>query len=319
MQTTIDNSLYLPLLAPWQRHPIVIASFNDLSGGESLTVHNDHDPKPLYFQLLAERGNVFTWQYQEQGPERWIVKITKRITGEIDETLGQIAIKDLRKIAVLRRYGLDFCCGGKKTVKEACVEKGLDSIQVQQDLLQVDKMPSSRPLGFVDWNLDFLIDYIVNIHHRYIRKTLPDLTAVAEKVMKVHCNQHPELKGINHLISEINAEITDHLVKEENILFPYIKTLIPAKDHSPLLPAAHFRSVQSPINMMVMEHELVGKNLAEIRQLSHSYLLPKDACASYSLLYQMLGEFEEDLHLHIHIENNILFPKALEAETLLNN
>ena len=317
--TTAENILNVTLLEPRQKHPTIFVRFDELTEGECLTIHNDHDPKPLYYQLLGERGNIFTWEYLEQGPEWWIVNITKRITGESDETLGQIAAKDLRKAQVFKKYGLDFCCGGKKTVKEACTEKGLDVTKVEQELQQADKMPASRPIPYGDWSLDFLADYIVNTHHSYVRKTLPDITAYAAKVMQVHGNHHPELIRINQLVSEVNAELTGHLVKEEKILFPYIKALVAAKNHTQPLQAAHFGSVQSPINMMEMEHELVGKNLDEIRQLSLNYLLPEDACASYSLLYRMLDEFEEDLHLHIHLENNILFPKALEIEKRLNH
>lgn len=319
MHTAVENILNVTLLEPRQKHPTIFVRFDDLAEWESLTIHNDHDPKPLYYQLLGERGNIFTWEYQEQGPEWWIVKITKRIAGEKDETLGQIAAKDLRKAEVFKKYGLDFCCGGKKTVKEACAEKGLDVTKVEQELQQADKMPSSRPIPYVDWSLDFLADYIVNTHHSYVRKSLPDITTYAEKVMKVHGNQHPELVRINQLAGEVSAELAAHMVKEERILFPYIKALVAAKDNTQPIQAARFGSVQSPITMMEMEHELVGKNLDEIRQLSQNYLLPEDACASYSLLYRMLDEFEEDLHLHIHLENNILFPKALEIEKHLNN
>ena len=214
---------------------------------------------------------------------------------------------------------MDFCCGGKKTVKEACAEKGLHVTKVEQELQQADKMPSSRPIPYGDWSLDFLADYIVNTHHSYVRKTLPDICMNANKVMQVHGNQHPELLRINQLVIEINAELMGHMVKEEKVLFPYIKVLVAAKDNTQPLQAAHFGTVQNPINMMEMEHELVGKNLDEIRQFSNNYLLPEDACASFSLLYRMLDEFEEDLHLHIHLENNILFPKALEIEKHLNN
>lgn len=319
MQTIADNILDVTLLEPRKKHPTIFVCFDELAEGECLTIHNDHDPKPLYYQLLGERGNIFTWEYQEQGPEWWIVSITKRITGENEETMGQIAVKDLRKSQVFKKYGLDFCCGGKKTVKEACAEKGLDVTKVEQELQQADKMPSSRPIPYGDWSLDFLADYIVNTHHSYVRNTLPDLTVYADKVRKVHGNAHPELIRINQLVGEISAELTAHMVKEEKILFPYIKALVAAENHTQPLQAAHFGSVQSPINMMEMEHELVGKNLDEIRQLSKNYLLPEDACASYGLLYRSLDEFEEDLHLHIHLENNILFPKAVEMEKQLNN
>lgn len=319
MQPLAENILDVTLLEPRQKHPTIFVRFDELADGESLTIHNDHDPKPLYYQLLGERGNIFSWEYQEQGPEWWVVMITKRITGQNEETLGQIAAKDLRKAVIFKKYGLDFCCGGKKTVKEACAEKGLDVTRIEQELQQADTIPASRPIPYGDWSLDFLADYIVNTHHSYVRKSLPDITSYSEKVMKVHGSQHPELIRISQLVREVNAELLSHMVKEEKILFPYIKALVAAKDHTQPLQAAHFGSVQSPINLMEMEHELVGKNLDEIRLLSQNYLLPQDACASYSLLYRLLDEFEEDLHLHIHLENNILFPKALEIEKQLNN
>lgn len=316
--TSTENILNVTLLEPRQKHPTIFVRFDELAEGESLTIHNDHDPKPLYYQLLGERGNIFVWEYLEQGPEWWKVKISKRIAGENDETLGQIAAKDLRKAQVFKKYGLDFCCGGKKTVKEACAEKGLDVTKVEQELQQTNQLPSSRSLPYSDWGLNFLADYIVNTHHSYVTKNLPDLTAYAKKVMKVHGNHHPELVRIHQLVEEVTAELTAHLVKEEKVLFPYIKELVAIKNNTQPLHAALFGTVQNPINMMEMEHELVGKNLAEIRELSNNYLLPEDACASYSLLYRMLDEFEEDLHLHIHLENNILFPKALEIEKQLN-
>ena len=320
MQTVVnENILNVTLLEPRQKHPTIFVRFDELTEGGSLTIHNDHDPKPLYYQLLGERGNIFTWEYLEQGPEWWKVRITRRITGENDETIGQIAAKDLRKAQIFKKYGLDFCCGGKKTVKQACAEKGLDVTKIEQELQQADKMPASRPLPYGDWSVDFLADYIVNTHHSYVRKNLPDIRIYAEKVKKVHGNYHPELIRIHQLVEEVNAELTAHLVKEERVLFPYIKELVAAKNHVQPLHAAHFGTVQNPINMMEMEHEMVGNNLAEIRELSANYTLPEDACASYSLLYRMLDEFEEDLHLHIHLENNILFPKALDIEKLLSN
>ncbi len=319
MHAVAENILNVTLLEPRQKHPTIFVRFDELAEGESLTIHNDHDPKPLYYQLLGERGNIFTWEYLEEGPEWWRVRISKKISGEDDETLGQIAAKDLRKAQVFKKYGLDFCCGGKKTVKEACAEKGLDVTKVEKELQQADTMPSSRPLPYGDWNLDFLADYIVNTHHSYVHKTLPDIKAYAQKVMKVHGNRHPELLRIHQLVEEIYAELMAHMVKEEKVLFPYIKELVAVKNNTQPLHAAAFGTVQNPINLMEMEHELVGKNLEEIRQLSNNYLLPEDACASYSLLYRMLDEFEDDLHLHIHLENNILFPKALEMEKKLQS
>lgn len=318
MDTITENVLNVTLLEPRQKHPTIFARFDELEEGDSLTIHNDHDPKPLYYQLLGERGNIFVWEYLQEGPQWWKIRITKRITGEQEETLGEIAAKDLRKAEVFKKYGLDFCCGGKKTVKEACAEKGIDVTKVEKELQQADKNPAVRPLPYNDWGLDFLADYIVNTHHSYVRKTLPDLRAYASKVAQVHGPQHPELMPIQQLVEEVNKELSEHLVKEEKILFPFIKELVMAKDRSQSPRAVQFGSVQNPIHMMEEEHEAAGKCMEEIRALSNNYTLPEDACASYSLLFKMLNDFEEDLHIHVHLENNILFPKAIALEKHLN-
>jgi len=169
-----ENILNVTLIEPKLKHPTIFVRFDELIPGENLTIHNDHDPKPLYYQLLGERGNIFTWEYLEQGPELWRVKISKKLSGDDDETLGEIAVKDLRKAEVFKKYGLDFCCGGKKTVKEACSEKGIDVTKVEQELQEADKIISTtRPLPYNDWSLDFLADYIVNTHHSYVKKQYP--------------------------------------------------------------------------------------------------------------------------------------------------
>jgi regulator of cell morphogenesis and NO signaling len=319
MEATVDNILNVTLLEPKHKHPTIFARYDQLKEGESLTIHNDHDPKPLYYQLLGERGNVFTWEYLEEGPDWWKVKIRKNIAGENDETLGQLVIKDVRKAQIFRKYGLDFSCDGKKTVKEACAEKGLDVTKVEGELQQTDKVPASHPMPYNEWNLDFLVDYIVNTHHRYIRKQLPDITTYANKVMEVHGEKHPELIEINQLIKEVDSKFIDHLKREEKVLFPYIKELARAGKNTQPPQATHFNSIQDVVENHEKEHQGVGENLNIIRKLTSNYTLPEDSCASYNLLYRMLDEFEEDIQLHIHLENNILFPKAIELEQQLKN
>lgn len=318
MITTYENILDVTLLEPRQKHPTIFVRFDALAPGEMLTIHNDHDPKPLYYQLLGERGNIFHWEYLEEGPEWWKVRITKRNEGENEESIGQLAAKDIRKAQIFKKYGLDFCCGGKKSVKEACLEKGLDVTKVEKELQEAEKNiavnGSGRPIEYTKWSLDFLIDYIVNTHHSYVKSSLPEIIGYAEKVNRVHGKSHEELFQINELVKSINNELTAHLIKEEKILFPYIKSIVAAKNGEIQNFSASFGSVQSPISMMEMEHEMVGKNLAQIRELTNDFMLPEDACSSYSLLYRFLEEFEDDLHMHIHLENNILFPKALELE-----
>jgi regulator of cell morphogenesis and NO signaling len=187
---------------------------------------------------------------------------------EKGETLGQIAAKDLRKVEIFKKYGLDFCCGGKQTVKDACEKKGLDLAVIETELGLVDKNPVTRPLPYNEGVPDFLCDFIVNTHHRYVSKTLPDLIGYANKVSRVHGDRHPELLRINQLVQEINAEMTAHMMKEEKILFPFIKKLVSStNDHQPLQPA-HFGTVRNPVAMMESEHEEVGEKLAEIRVLT---------------------------------------------------
>jgi iron-sulfur cluster repair di-iron protein len=315
MSNVEENILNVTLLEPRQKHPTIFACFDKLEEGQSLIIHNDHDPKPLYYQLLGERGSIFDWEYLEEGPVWWKVRIAKRVSGANDETLGQIAAKDLRKAEIFKKYGLDFCCGGKKTVREACAEKGLDATKVEKELQQADKVPNLRPFPYDEWGLDFLADFIVNTHHSYVKKSLPDLRNYSAKVARVHGARHPELVAIHQLVETVNAELTDHMVKEEQVLFPYIKEMAAAvnKGQNPP-PGGRFGSIQNPIGMMEMEHEITAKALHQIRMLSNNYSLPEDACASYSLLYRKLEEFENDLHIHVHLENNILFPKTLEME-----
>ncbi len=317
MKTATENILNVTLIEPRLKHPTIFNRFDELEEGESLTIHNDHDPKPLYYQLLGERGDIFTWEYLEQGPEWWKVKISKRRTGEGDETLGQIATKDLRKAQIFKKYGLDFCCGGKKTVKQACAEKGLDAAKIEQELQQADKLAATgRPLPYNEWELDFLSDYIVNTHHAYIKKNIPDIKTYANKVMRVHGAVHPELTKVNELVLAMDAELTPHMVKEEQILFPYIKEMVTATKNGKA-EQSPFGTVKNPIKMMEIEHDMVGKIMEELNTVTDNFTLPSDACASYSLLYRLLSEFEDDLHLHIHLENNILFPKAIEMENKL--
>ena len=314
-----ENILNVTALEPKMKHPTIFVKFDELVSGESLTIHNDHDPKPLYYQLLGERGNIFTWEYLEQGPELWRVKITKKLSGEGDETLGEIAVKDLRKAEVFKKYGLDFCCGGKKTVKEACAEKGIDVTKVEQDLQAADKIAPSattavRPLPYSDWSLDFLADYIVNTHHSYVKKSIPDLRAYSTKVAKVHGDKHPELETINKYVQEVCDEMTEHMVSEETIVFPYVKQVASRSNGKSF---GEFETIKTPIDEMEAEHDFVGRRMEEIRRLSSNYTLPADGCASYSFLYNKLQEFENDLFTHIHLENNILFPKALDIEKKL--
>jgi regulator of cell morphogenesis and NO signaling len=314
MDTIEKNILDVTLLEPRAKHPTIFQRFEALLPGDELIIHNDHDPKPLYYQMMGELGNVFQWEYLEEGPEWWKVKLTKNIPGQNEETIGELAAKDLRKVEIFKKYGLDFCCGGNKTVKEACSDQGIDITKLEQELQSVDKISAKDALSYNDWDLDFLADFIVNTHHKYVRKSMPEIREYALKVAHVHGDNHPELFPVQQMIETMNGELTSHMQKEENILFPYIKTLVEKEKNNHWIDRA---TINAPIGMMIAEHESVGDILKEIRTLTNDYTLPADGCATYSIVFRMLDEFENDLHMHIHLENNILFPKAEKLEKAL--
>ncbi len=229
-------------------------------------------------------------------------------------TIRDIVTSDFRTAAVFQKYGLDFCCGGGVTVGEACDEAGLDRHPIEREILSVLDTPRDGTPDFKSWELDFLADYIVSNHHSYIRRVLPVMRHHADKVARVHGVRHPETVEIASLFNELANELETHMMKEEGILFPYVKTLVAAgRRGEPVVPPM-FGTIGNPINVMEIEHDAAGEALHEIRRLSSGYTLPDDACTTYSVLYQELSEFEADLHRHVHLENNILFPRTIELE-----
>lgn len=298
---------------PKRKHPLIFELFDALEPGNKLTLLNDHDPKPLYYQLLAERGQIFKWNYLESGPVNWKVEITRNRLDDKEETIGEMSRSDIRKIEVFKRFGIDFCCGGNKTLQEACGEKGIDILKVKEALDQ-SQDSSKDSMAYDEWNLNFLSEYIVQRHHNYVRKQVPILLEISKKVMGAHSNAHPELKGLNSLIESLCAELNAHIHKEEIVLFPYIRQIEFADKNGETLPMPAFGSVHTPINIMMMEHESAGEILEEMNTLTDNYTLPVDACNSYNYLFEIIKAFEDDLKLHIHLENNILFPKAIAIE-----
>lgn len=237
-----------------------------------------------------------------------------------NKTIAELVSDDYRKAEIFRSFGIDFCCGGKKTVKEVCEKKGINYDDLKNKLHKIEqKSPSPEQINFKDWHMDLLVDYIVNEHHKYVRDNIPLLLEYTQKVAKVHGNANPEVVQIAELFKEIAEELDQHMTKEENILFPYIKQLAEAETNC--IPINHppFGTVRNPIKMMEQEHDHVGEAIKEIRKLSNGFITPDHACNTYQVSYFKLKEFEEDLHRHIHLENYILFPKAITMETKFTN
>jgi regulator of cell morphogenesis and NO signaling len=235
-----------------------------------------------------------------------------------ESKIGDIVAENFRAAQVFERYGLDFCCGGKKSIAEACQSKGINANEVLNLLAELPENGGVSPAHFNSWEVDFLIDYIVNNHHRYVKQALPVISEHTQKVASKHGENHPEVITIAELFSRISEELEVHMQKEERMLFPYIKRLLEIERSGEDAPHAPFGTVENPIRVMEAEHEAAGNLMAEIKTQSNSFTPPEDACTTYRVLYQELNEFENDLHMHIHLENNILFPKAIELEKKLS-
>lgn len=306
------------LLEPRLKHPTIFKRFNELNKGEAFVIHNDHDPKPLYYQLLAEEGNTFSWEYLESGPVFWEVKIARNSDFEKEKTVGELVAEDFRKAEVFKKFKIDFCCGGKKTLAQVCKEKKLDLLQLEKELKEVNPQNHIASQNYNTWSLDFLVDYILNTHHNYVKSAIPLLLEFTHKVARVHGEQHPEVITLAEKFNLVADDLQSHLLKEETVLFPYIKELVQVQKNHSAVNEGGFGTVKNPIRMMEHEHETVGKLLGEMRELTNNYTPPASACTTYKVMFLKLNEFEEDLHQHIHLENNILFPKSIQLETELN-
>ena len=229
------------------------------------------------------------------------------------QTVREIALENPASIRVFEAFGIDYCCGGRKPLAEACEAR---NISVDSVITALEK-GAGYPAPTEDWSersLGLLAAHIVNTHHAYVRKELPRLAELAAKVVNRHGDTKPELPEIQKKVAQISEELSEHLAKEEVVLFPYVTRLERAKEEGTAKPHGCFATVASPIAMMTQEHEAAGALMADIRELSGDYTPPVGACPTFHAFYSGLREFEQDLHQHIHLENNILFPRALEME-----
>ena len=233
-----------------------------------------------------------------------------------DKTIGQIVADDFRTAAIFKKHGIDFCCKGGRTIEEACDKKGVAPSALINELESLPK-GNSNEVAVRDWPLDLLANYIVRIDHQYVRDKTSMLLQFLDKLCRVHGDRHPELFEINRIFNESARDLASHFQKEENVLFPFIESLVKAQQLGEPLGEIHFGTVENPIAMMMHEHSVEGDRFEEIVKLTNGYTPPADACNTYKVTYAMLQEFENDLNRHIHLENNILFPKAIALEKQL--
>ena len=232
-------------------------------------------------------------------------------------TIGEIVRADYRTSDVFKKYGIDFCCGGGKSIAAVCEEQQLDANAIIEEIKKTASTAKSSDsaLPYDEWPLDLLANYVQKIHHGYVEKAIPVLTAYLDKIAQVHGDRHPELYEIKSLYTETAGELTKHMKKEELMVFPYVQKLIQLEGAGAKeLPTPAFGSIAELIDNMEEDHEAEGDRFRKIAALSNNYTPPQDACNTYMVAFQKLREFEEDLHLHIHLENNILFPKSKALE-----
>jgi regulator of cell morphogenesis and NO signaling len=237
------------------------------------------------------------------------------MTISAETTVREIATEAPATIPVFERFGIDYCCGGRKSIKQACSELQLSTEQLLEKLEEATGSPAAdETTAWQKAPLSRLVQHIVRKHHTFVRHEVPRLRSLADKVRTRHGAAHPELLEIEALFTEAAGELATHMQKEEQVLFPYIAREEHMNAAGVRVDRPFFGSVDNPVRTMLQEHESVGELLAAIRRLSRNYRAPEGACPSYIGLYHGLEEFERDLHRHVHLENNILFPRAQELD-----
>jgi regulator of cell morphogenesis and NO signaling len=234
---------------------------------------------------------------------------------DANRTVRELAIEIPNATRAFEKLGIDYCCGGSQTLSDACLRAKVPLEKVVHALQEEgNPQPEKDLLDFNHGVLAELIEHILATHHTYVKKELPRLQQLLKKVVSVHGANHPELGQIQQIFHVMAAELNSHMMKEERILFPHIIALEDAVRNGKPMPRPAFGTVSNPVHMMELEHDAAGAALKEINKLSSNYTPPADGCFSYNTLYSALKEFEADLHQHVHLENNILFPRSIQME-----
>ncbi|HEX6864530.1 MAG TPA: iron-sulfur cluster repair di-iron protein [Thermoanaerobaculia bacterium] len=230
-----------------------------------------------------------------------------------DTRIADIAAQNPATIRVFQRFGIDFCCGGKRPVGEACSERQVTFGELQRELETAGEASATEIPG-ADAKLGELVRFIVDRYHADLRTELPRLSQMAAKVLDAHGARHPEMADLAMTFRGLKEELESHMMKEERVLFPYVEKLEALAADGQRLSSSPFGSIQAPIGMMEHEHDIAARALARLREITNAYTPPADACNTFRGLYHGLAELEKALHEHIHLENNVLFPRATKLE-----
>ncbi|MBL8215206.1 MAG: iron-sulfur cluster repair di-iron protein [Bryobacterales bacterium] len=237
------------------------------------------------------------------------------MSNTVSEIIANMVRDQPLRANVFERHQIDYCCNGKRSLEEVCVERGLDPKHLRAELEAV--APADARQSFATTALTELADHIVTRHHAYLRTNLPSIAHKAQRVLAVHGDKYAFLAELDRVFQGLSSELTQHMMKEEMVLFPLIGRLEKAEQEGQAPPSAPGGSIRNPIRMMEHEHDDAGRDLKSMRQLTSNFEPPAEACNTFRALYAQLEDLERDLHTHIHLENNILFPRAAELEQRL--
>ncbi|MFA7289758.1 MAG: iron-sulfur cluster repair di-iron protein [Melioribacteraceae bacterium] len=247
-------------------------------------------------------------------------EISNRSNKNLEERkVKEFVVENFKTAKLFEKYGIDYCCNGNRPLKDSLSEKKIDVESFISELEKILGENINNDEIFSAMDLVLLSQYIVNTHHKFVKEAIPVIEAHLDKVVNAHGKNHPEVSSIRDEFGILSAEMLSHMDKEEKILFPLIKYLVDSKKYNETPKSSGYGTVQNPIKKMEQEHQSAGNEMEKIRNSSGGYKLPEDACATYTVTYKELEEFEKDLFKHIHLENNILFPKAIELENELLN
>ena len=230
--------------------------------------------------------------------------------------VSDIVTHDYRTADIFRKYDIDFCCGAKWPLDIACENKNLNTDDIIGELRKIVRQSASNAvLDFDSWDIDFLTDYILNVHHRYLKKALPETKEQTAKFLAGHRKKFPELEEIENIMDRFMKEMPPHMKQEEEIFFPYIKQIFHAYKHHESYARLLIRTLRKPLEeVMLKEHETTGSNLHRLRTITNDYSAPANSCITHKITFAKLKELDKDLVQHIHLESNILFPKAIKME-----
>lgn len=240
------------------------------------------------------------------------MNVNKESALTAEATVGEIVARNYNAAAIFRQYGMDFCCGGGISLKEACERRNVNLDDVIGELKGLDHWSGSSDENFMAWDIPYLIEHIENTHHRFVRSKIEEISAYAEKVAGVHGERHPENIEIKRTFTELAYEMMKHMQAEEEVVFPLIQKIAASRKKGQSVPQEEIQKLKDELNEMEADHDGAGNLMKTISELSNGFSAPADACATYQILYKNLEGFELDLHKHVHLENNILFKKAEE-------